>query len=266
MMTGARPVRMRQSVFPELHVQRAVQAVLPPGGFPPVTAHQRQQVRRLRRPARDAVADGPLPAAVRQLALGLHPDQAAQTRPLRGVRDGGAEAAQHRADAPFAPPAVVFHGLAGVRDRGLALAPVGGVEGRLDVPVQVLLVALERQQVVAAARMQGLCNGPPATRRVDGDDGIFEGNALQQGGGMSVFRCSWSRTAPGPRSALPAREKRSPCAGAAGRRPHRPCAATPCRPWPGPVPAGPSKPEVPSSSQRAVRSTMAASRRRTRRW
>ena len=78
------PVARAQAavVFPELHVQNAVQAVLPPRGSPPVTADQSQQGLGIHGPARDAVAHGTLSVA-RAVAFRAHQDQAAQA----GLRD-----------------------------------------------------------------------------------------------------------------------------------------------------------------------------------
>ena len=132
---------------------------------------------------RDAVAHGTLPAAG-AVALRLHADQAAQAGPLFGVRDlfAKAGAAQHGADAPFAAAAVALDGLATVLCPGRADAPLGLVEGRLHLPVEGALVALDRQHVVGVGRPQGLHDGPLAAGGVDRDHGPFQVDAVEQTG------------------------------------------------------------------------------------
>ncbi len=124
------------------------------------------------------------PAAPGSGALRLHPDQAAQAGPHLGVRHLFAEAgaAQDRAGAPLAATAVALDGLAAVLHFGCEGTPVGIVEGRLDLPVEGALVALEGQDVVGAVGPQGLHNGRLAAGGVDRDHGPLQVDAVEQTG------------------------------------------------------------------------------------
>ena len=144
---GSMPLAHAAVVLPELHIQGAVEAVL----HPSMTADQVQQGLCLHRSAGEVVAHRALPVPA-------------------------------GAGAPLAAAAVALDGLAAVFRLGREGPPLGVVEGRLHLPVEGTLVALESQHVVGLGLPQRLHDGGLAADGIDGDHGSFQDQAVQQAG------------------------------------------------------------------------------------
>ncbi len=165
-------------VLPELHVQRAVQAVL----NVPVASHYVHETVGIDRQAGDVPTQGTLATTILSLPFRLQAQQAAQTGPplLADHPLAEAGATQDRGLAPFPPAMALCEALTAVLCfRGIG-SPFGIHMGRYHLGVQDGLVAFERQQVVGTGVLQLPDQGLLATGGIDGDDGVLQVQAVQQ--------------------------------------------------------------------------------------